>query len=174
MATTDTFKTAIVELLKPHVTMAASELEAKIEIPADDALGDYAFPCFFLTKAMKKSPVAIAMEIAAAIGNDTGKSKLIERVQAVGPYVNFFANKTALAAAVIEAVEKERSSYGMTFLPKNPSRARHDWAQSPKGDLGVNQKTVMVEYFHANTHKAVHIGHVRNICLGESLCRILE
>src|SRR3989338_2170318 len=32
----------------------------------------------------------------------------------------------------------------------------------------------MVEYFHANTHKGVYIGHVRNICLGESLCRMLE
>lgn len=153
MATTDTFKTAIVGLLKPHVTMAASELEAKIEIPADESLGDYAFPCFFLGKTIKKSPVAIAMELATAIGNETGRSGLIERVQATGPYVNFFVNKAALAEAVIEAV----------------SKLSHNYGSASKTD-----KTIMVEYFHANTHKAVHIGHVRNICLGESLCRILE
>ncbi len=147
------FKAAIVGMLKPHIRMDAAEIEPKIEIPSDESLGDYAFPCFFLAKAMKKSPAAIAMEIAAAIGNDTAKSGLIERVQAVGPYVNFFVNKAALAASVIAAVEKGQDKYG----------------SSEK-----TNKTIMVEYFHANTHKAVHVGHVRNICLGESLCRILE
>ena len=37
-----------------------------------------------------------------------------------------------------------------------------------------NGKKILVEYCHANTHKAFHIGHTRNICLGESICRILE
>ncbi|MBI3037341.1 arginine--tRNA ligase [Candidatus Woesearchaeota archaeon] len=149
----DNFKAAIVAMLQPRIRMDASEIEPKIEIPADDALGDYAFPCFFLAKAMKKSPAAIAMEIAAAIGNDSAKSKLIDRVQAAGPYVNFFVDKAALAEAVIEAVSKLSHNYGST---------------------SKTNKTIMVEYFHANTHKAVHIGHVRNICLGESICRILE
>ncbi len=150
---TDQFRAAIAGLLKKHASADAAEIEPRIEIPADYSLGDYAFPCFFLAKTIKKSPAAIAMELATAIGNDTNRSELIERVQATGPYVNFFVDKAALAAAVVSEVEKEKNSYG----------------SSKKTD-----KTIMVEYFHANTHKAVHIGHVRNICLGESLCRILE
>ncbi len=153
MAMTDTFKAAIVEMLKQHSGILPQEIESKIEVPADDALGDYAFPCFFLAKSIKKSPVAIATELAAAIGNGAGRSGLIERVQATGPYVNFFVNKAALAEAVIDAVNKSSHNYGSS---------------------SKTSKTIMVEYFHANTHKAVHIGHVRNICLGESLCRILE
>ena len=42
--------------------------------------------------------------------------------------------------------------------------------QKPK----KNGKKILVEYCHANTHKAFHVGHTRNICLGESICRILE
>ncbi len=151
---TDTFKTVIVELLKPHIGGSGDEeILFRIEIPADDSLGDYAFPCFSLAKIMKKSPSAIAMEIAAGVGNGTGRSKLIERVQAVGPYVNFFVNKAELTKSVLTTVAAARNNYGGS---------------------GKAGKTVMMEYFHANTHKAVHIGHVRNICLGESLCRILE
>ncbi len=150
---TDQFRAAIAGLLKKHSSADAADIEPRIEIPADYSLGDYAFPCFFLAKTIKKSPAAIAMELATAIGNDTNRSELIERVQAAGPYVNFFVDKAALAEAVVGEVEKEKNSYG--------------------GSKKTN-KTIMVEYFHANTHKAVHIGHVRNICLGESLCRILE
>ncbi|MBI2580671.1 arginine--tRNA ligase [Candidatus Woesearchaeota archaeon] len=151
----DKFREAIAGLLKPHISASAGseEIGLHIEIPADDSLGDYAFPCFSLAKVRKKGPAAIAMELAAAIGNDRGKSELIERVQATGPYVNFFVNKKELAAAVISEANMSKDSYG--------------------GGKKAG-KTVMVEYFHANTHKAVHIGHVRNICLGESLCRILE
>lgn len=153
MATADAFKTAIVGLLQQRLSVSSTEIGPRIEIPADDALGDYAFPCFFLAKTIKKNPAAIAMELAAAIGNDTGSSGLIERVQATGPYVNFFVNKAALAEAVVGEAEREKNIYGGS---------------------GKTNKTIMVEYFHANTHKAVHIGHIRNICLGESLCRILE
>ena len=163
-ASADLFKAEIVKLLQKHAAADPAEAESRVETPVDYSLGDYAFPCFFLAKALKKGPAAIAMELAAAIGNDTGRSRLIERVQATGPYVNFFVNKAALAAAVISAVEKERDRYGMTFLQAKSSTKKEK----------ANQKTIMVEYFHANTHKAVHVGHVRNICLGESLCRILE
>ncbi|MBI2144447.1 arginine--tRNA ligase [Candidatus Woesearchaeota archaeon] len=153
MAATDMFKAAIVELLKPHVSSSGEEILAKIEIPAEDILGDYAFPCFFLAKSMKKSPVAIAAEIAGKLQQEIKGSKLFEKVQAASPYVNFFVNKAGLAKCVITEVAAAKDSYG----------------SSEK-----TNKTMMLEYFHANTHKAVHIGHIRNISLGESLCRILE
>ncbi|HLD97183.1 MAG TPA: arginine--tRNA ligase [Candidatus Nanoarchaeia archaeon] len=148
----DKFKTAIVELLARQLGVSAGEIVPKIEMPADDALGDYAFPCFFIAKIMKKSPAAIASELAPKLRQAVA-GVLIEDIKAAGPYVNFFINKAELARAIITAVAVAKGSYG--------SHAKID-------------KTVMVEYFHANTHKAVHLGHVRNICLGESLCRILE
>ncbi|MBI2145461.1 arginine--tRNA ligase [Candidatus Woesearchaeota archaeon] len=151
----DKFKAAIVELLKPYLAgISEEEITAKIELPSDESLGDYAFPCFFLAKLKGKSPVIIATEIAAAANNAlAGRKGLIERAQGAGPYVNFFVNKASLATAVIDSACQEKQGYG--------------------GSRKTG-KTIMVEFFHANTHKAVHIGHVRNICLGESLCRILE
>ncbi len=151
---TDKFSAEIIWLLKPHLGADAAEALSKIEIPSDESLGDYAFPCFSLSKALKKSPAAIAAEIAAKLNDEIAKKKgLVERVQAAGPYVNFFVNKTELASEVISAIASAKGNYG-----------------SNKDSKG----TVMVEYFHANTHKAVHVGHVRNICLGEATCRIQE
>ncbi len=152
---TDIFREAIVGLLAQHFGGGSGEIGAKVEIPSDESLGDYAFPCFSLARELKKSPSAIATEIAARINDTlaTEKESLIERAHGTGSYINFFVNKPRLAAAVLAAVEREKGSYG----------------SSKK-----TNKTIMVEYFHANTHKAVHIGHVRNICIGESLCRILE
>ncbi len=150
---TDKFRAAIAGLLGKHVSAGSSEIEAKIELPSDDSLGDYAFPCFFLAKSLKKSPVAIAAEIAAKLQPEIAGSKVLEKLQNAGPYVNFFVNKAELANDVVAAVAAGKGCYG---------------SEKSTG------KTIMVEYFHANTHKAVHIGHIRNICLGESLCRILE
>jgi len=149
----DKFRAAIAELLKKHVSIPSVEIESKIEVPSEEALGDYAFPCFSLSKLLRKSPAVLASEVMAKVAKDITGNKLFEKVQATGPYVNFFVNKAELASAVVTAVNSENECHGSS---------------------GKTGKTIMVEYFHANTHKAVHIGHVRNICLGESLCRILE
>ena len=50
--------------------------------------GDYCLPCFSLAKLMKKSPVEIANIISASIK----KTDLIERVEILNGYINFFLN----------------------------------------------------------------------------------
>jgi arginyl-tRNA synthetase len=154
----DKFKEAIVSLLLHHLGkgIKSEDVEAVIEIP-DEKMGDYAFPCFFLAKQLKKSPIIIASELSAKLDNQLSEAetpdKFIEKVQNVGPYLNFFVNKKDLVSGIIKLVNSEKESFG---------KAK------------TTGKTAMVEYFDANTHKAVHIGHVRNICMGEALCRILE
>ena len=77
-------KSEVVSALK--VTCLDEEvLNELIEFPKESSHGDYAFPCFILAKTMKKNPVEIAREIASKIN-----SKVFEKVEAVGPYVNFF------------------------------------------------------------------------------------
>ncbi len=151
---TDRFRDAVISLLKPHLHLDEFEISSKIELPADERLGDYAFPCFFLSRELKNDPVTIAAEIAGKVNAEivSGK-KLIGHAQNAGPYVNFFVDKPELAKDVISRAASEKAEFGRA---------------------GRTGRTMMVEYFHANTHKAVHIGHVRNICLGESICRILE
>jgi arginyl-tRNA synthetase len=119
-----------------------------LEIPPDTKLGDYAFPCFSLSKKLKKSPLQIAQELFNAIK----KHGIITEVKVTGPYLNFFIDKSKLAELTLEEIHKQKDRYGMGSSKK---------------------ERVMAEYFQANTHKAMHIGHIRNISLGESLARIL-
>jgi arginyl-tRNA synthetase len=72
-----------------------------MEVPADAAMGDYAFPCFRLAKALRKAPPAIAAEIAEVVG-----------AEAVGAYVNFRLDRAAFAAEVIGAVAEQGGRYG--------------------------------------------------------------
>lgn len=118
--------------------------EIFLEIPPEFKLGDYAFPCFSLAKVYKKNPNEIAKELSNKL-----KSNFLEKVESNGPYVNFFLNKKIFCEETLKEVLKENKKV-------------------KKG------KKILVEYCHANTHKAFHVGHTRNICLGESTCRILE
>jgi len=103
---------------------------------------------FELAKEQKKNPAEIAREIAAKMK----KSKNFSKVEAVGPYINFYFSDYFYCNALKEIL-REKEKFG-------------------KGKK--TGKKMMVEYFDANTHKGVHIGHIRNISLGESVARVLE
>ncbi len=120
-----------------------------IEIPKDIAHGDYAFPCFILSKTMRKNPIEIAREIAGKI-----KSKDFEKVYAVGPYVNFFLDSKKNAVEILEKIIKLKSMYGSSSIGKG--------------------KKFMIEFSQPNTHKAFHVGHIRGTSLGESIARLRE
>ncbi len=139
-------------LLKVADVIKKSGVELSFETPPNPAFGDLACnAAFHLAKALKRPPHEIAKEIAGKI--ELPKNGLFEKIESDGGYVNFFYSYPKLAELAINAVGKEKEKYG---------------AGKKAG------KKIMVEYFHANTHKAFHIGHVRNVCLGEALCRILE
>ncbi|MEK6874504.1 MAG: arginine--tRNA ligase [Nanoarchaeota archaeon] len=118
----------------------------QVEIPPVPEFGDFALPCFKFTKT---NPVHKAQEIAKAIK----PSKLIDVIEAKGPYVNFYVNKEALARIVLTQIWEQDLQYG-------------------KG--AIRSEKVMVEFSQPNTHKAFHIGHLRNVCLGDALVRIMR
>ncbi|MBI4018362.1 MAG: arginine--tRNA ligase [Candidatus Aenigmarchaeota archaeon] len=118
-----------------------------LEAPKEHA--DLALPCFRLGK----NPVEIAKKLEPELRSKVKKGSLIAGIEASGPYVNFFINNKKFSLLLVEQVLKEGKKYG---------------AQQPK------KERIMVEYAHPNTHKAFHVGHVRNICIGEALCRLLE
>ncbi len=138
------FKKEISLALKKHL-----KKEVELEVPPDPKLGDYAFPCFSLSKEMKKSPVEIAKDISKRLGEIKG----VDKILAIGPYVNFFVDKNTLAEEILNLILKEKDNYGKGAYAK---------------------EKIMVEFSQANTHKAFHIGHIRGTSLGESISRILE
>ena len=141
------FKEEIINLLKKEV-----KTEINLEIPPNYTLGDFAFPCFSLAKIYKKNPNEISKELSMKL-----KAPFLEKIESNGPYVNFFINRKLFAENII-------TNFSKKFDQK---------LKSVHGKTN-NLKEILVEFCHANTHKAFHVGHTRNICIGESICRILE
>jgi len=124
------------------------EIRQSVEVARED-FGDVASRiAFLLAPKERKSPAEIAKEITAKIP----QSKFFAKAEAVGPYINFHMSDDAYLF-ILKKILKEKEKFG-------------------KGKK--TGKQAMVEYFHANTHKGVHIGHIRTACLGESVSRLLE
>ena len=156
----DPFLAAIVTLLQEVVQAAAPagvavpEIQAGlIEQPPDPALGDYAFPCFQLAKALRKGPPLIAKDLAARLQPALARQPLLTGVEAAGPYVNFRASIPEMARGAVPAILS-----GAYF----------------EANRGARRAKVMIEYSQPNTHKAFHVGHMRNVALGDALVRIFE
>ena len=142
------FKQQIAEALQKETGLKAADIIDMLEVPPSPELGDYAFPCFVLAKQLKKAPNLIAQELAGKI-----KPKApISEVKATGPYLNFFVDKNSLAGKVIKDILNCGACYG-------------SWP--------LKNEKVMVEYPAPNTNKPLHLGHVRNMLLGNSICNIL-
>lgn len=126
------------------------ELKEYIEIPKDNKMGDYAFPCFRLAKELKKAPPIIAKEIEEKIEVDNN----IEKIEVVGGYLNFYANKKVLVKNVLSKIEQEKENYG-------------------KSEIGKG-KNIIVEYSSPNIAKPFHIGHLRTTVIGRALYNIYK
>ncbi len=118
--------------------------------PPDPKWGDLAYPCFALARAQGRPPSELARELAPKIE----PKGMIRKIEAHGSFVNFFIDSPPLAVSLLREIEVAGSRYGAWRVGEG--------------------KRVLVEYAQPNTHKAVHVGHLRNILLGESVARLLE
>ena len=124
--------------------------EIQLTVPPNPKMGDLSFACFGLAKKNGKNPTETAKELVGKIK----KSDLLEKVQAVGPYVNFFFNASAVAKLVLAQIKKEKNKFGASQVKKG--------------------EKILIEYPSNNTHKEVHVGHLRNICIGNALVNLYE
>ena len=126
-------------------------LAADLGAPPKRELGDYAFPCFKLAKPLRSAPPKIAAALAEALAPRiaSGEAAPISRVTQAGPYLNLALDLGQAAALV---------------LPR--------WAAGQAPVVEAKPTKVMVEYSQPNTHKAFHVGHLRNVCLGDALVRL--
>jgi len=102
------FKQVIAEAISKAIGIEKDELIESIEIPKEIRQGDYAFPCFRLAKTLKKAPQMIAEDIKEKIElNDD----LIEKMEIIGGYLNFFINKKTLAETVVTEIKAKKDEY---------------------------------------------------------------
>jgi len=113
---------------------------------AKEEFGDFTFPCFSLAKERKESPVDIAKDIVEKME----KSEYFEKIENVGPYVNFHINPKKMVREVIEAVRN-----GSLFKFESKGSA-------------------IVEHTSANPTGPLHVGRTRNSIIGDTLARILR
>jgi arginyl-tRNA synthetase len=142
------FKQEVIKILEEPTRLKSEEILNLIETPPNSEMGDYAFPCFVLSKKKKKAPNKIAEDLAEKISK--GVLKNIEKVIAVGPYLNFFINKKKLAQKII----KINSNFGKVNLGK--------------------KKKILIDFSGPNIGKPMHIGHIRSTIIGDSLMRIYD
>lgn len=122
-------------------------LESLITENPDKSMGDYSIACFSLAKILRKSPLQIANDIKENF-NDYS---IVENVECVNGYVNFFLNKKMFVKNVLTEI------YEDNFLSKN-----------------AMPKTICLDYSSVNLAKYMHIGHLSTTIIGESLARIYE
>ena len=144
-----TAKQDALKVLKSSFGKKYSPSVDELETPPTSEMGDIAFPCFDVAKGMKKNPAELASEIAAQVA----AKGMIKKVEAKGPYVNFWIDREKLAERVLKEVQTSGVRFGF----------------STQG----NAKRIMVEYANLNTHKEVHIGHTRNMALGQAVSNVL-
>ena len=138
------YKQEIAQLLHKHAPLSVEELLSIISTPPDPKLGDYAFPCFKLGK----NPHEEAEKIQKAIQLPS----FLHKVQVAGPYLNFFVDKSQLTKETVSTVLKQKERYGH----------------------GKQKKNIVIEFCSPNTNKPLHLGHLRNIAIGDSLFRLLS
>jgi len=141
----------IKELIKKAVLKSQEDFSDEINLSTPQLqFGDFSSNiALILAKKMKRNP----MELAEEIKSHMDSHEDIESVQVLKPgFINVWLSKTALIIPLEQAVNE-------TFV-------------IPPFSYGPEKK-VMVEFAHPNTHKLLHIGHLRNIATGESVCRML-
>ncbi|ETO22572.1 hypothetical protein RFI_14621, partial [Reticulomyxa filosa] len=119
--------------------------------------GQISVPCFVLAKHCSSPPSLVADKLAESINSQlrsqSNVDHPIQKVDSCGGYINMHLSTEYLGGIIGKILNKE-DGY-LDQLPKTKAR-------------------VMVEYSQPNTHKAFHVGHMRNVALGDCLVRLYE
>ena len=134
-----------------------------VQTPPNPEMGDLGVPLFVFAKTFRLAPPAIAQEVVNIINSvkvfDGIDSSTLGEFLAVGPYVNLKLNKADASSAILAKIKEQGDGYG---------------SFDDKGNKPFADRRVMIEYSSPNTNKPLHLGHLRNDALGESVSRILK
>ncbi len=136
--------------VSPDAALTAAEIAAMLEYPPDASMGDLAFPCFRLSKTLRRSPV----QIAAALCESLSEASCLEKAEAVGGYLNLTISNEYLGSVVVPEILEKGDRYGAQTFGEG--------------------KHVVLDYSSPNVAKPFHIGHLGTTVIGHALRRLHE
>lgn len=145
------YREGFAKLLAQLVWMSASDIADMIDMAPSHIEWDLAFPCFQLAKELKKWPQQIAQDLEERL-TWIDSEWIFEKFVAVGPYVNAVIAQHHLLHTVLSSVQEQEDFFG--------SR------------VSVVAKKIAIESPSPNTNKPLHLGHVRNMLLGNILAAV--
>lgn len=138
-----------VRKVNPDTALTADEIAGMLEYPPDPAMGDLAFPCFRLSRELRRSPIQIATALKEDLADET-----IGSVEVAGGYLNIRIANAYLGSTVVPEILEKGERYG---------------AQT----FGCGKKVVL-DYSSPNVAKPFHIGHLGTTVIGHSLRKLHE
>ena len=144
-------------ILERIKTIIAEELKIdknELIYPIDNKLGDFSLPLFKMSKIKKISPEEIGFGIKEDIAKSEKLKNIVISSEVVGGYLNFFIKPSYLIKQILPEIINKKNKYGQNRLGQE--------------DIAI------FEFANVNTHKDIHIGHLRNIAFGQSICNIFS
>lgn len=153
---------AVKEIFDQKGADAGPDFQDRIVVQSapNPQMGDLGAPMFAFAKSLRMPPQQIAAEVAELAQKLAGKDgSPLGQIFAAGPYVNIRLDKSASSAGILKLIAGQGEEYG---------------SLGADGKKPMAGRRVMVEFSSPNTNKPLHLGHVRNDALGESVSRILK
>lgn len=142
-------KNLLIDFLKENIEININ-YEKILEIPKLETHGDFSFPCFLIAKELKKNPNKVAEELKEKLTKKLPFFLL--KIEQIGPFLNFYLNNSILCKEILTKINsKEIFNFNIKKKEK-----------------------ILIEFPSPNTNKSLHVGHSRNILLGNSLCSLLK